>query len=353
MKDNIEILKSHIKNGIGVCHLVYPSDEQENEHIFVASDTSQFQTGAIIGNLTLDNDEISNVRVCGYSSKALEEPETFLSARARELAGLMHGINSFKDLLPKDARLIFIVDHKSLEDLHCKPSLKPSSGTRARRAYSSVMEFSRARVIYLPNTSDIIKTCDNLSRHPIFEIDHKAVFHPSILCPKRTKENSSSDHLNNLKLQIPRPKVDVRAIIDAQKKCTEISGIRENIEQNKSKNNDYFLLNDLVYKKVRNKKLVVIPESLTIDIINYFHQALFHIGEKPLLQHLNKNEHFLFKQKGKHVKACVKSCLRCNHIHRRYKTADVKQKLEPTLRPYSAVYADTMHYVCEGKKFYF
>jgi hypothetical protein len=333
MLENIEILKNNIKNGIGVCHLVYPANDDEFERIFVAADTSLHQTGSIIGNLRLENDEISNIRVCGYASKALVEQETLLSARARELIGLSHGIKAFRELLPEDARLIFIVDHKSLDSIIDKPALKTSGGTRVRGAYASILEYPLCRIIYLPNTSEIIKIVDNLSRHPIEELN-KEIFRPSF-------DKSSLGQFNNMELNIPRQVVYVNAIKDAQKACDHISKIKKTLlEKPRLVNSEYSLVNDIIYKRVRNGKLLaVIPQRLSRDIINYFHVTLHHCGEKMLLQHL-KSEPILLQGKLKNVAQCIKSCITCALVHKRYGTEGVEASIEPTLSPYAAMYAD-------------
>jgi len=60
-------IKKHIKNGLSASHMRYPDEHEKFEFLFVAAHTSKFKTGGVIGNLRMENNEISNVRECGYS----------------------------------------------------------------------------------------------------------------------------------------------------------------------------------------------------------------------------------------------------------------------------------------------
>jgi hypothetical protein len=334
MRINISTIKEHIRKGVNANHLNYPEDDS-NEHIFVSADTSKYRTGGIIGNVNFENDEISNVRVCGYSSKALEEQETFLSSRARELIGLSHAIESFKDLIPTDGKILFFVDHKSLEDITHKPALRTSGGERVRNAYAKLLEYPRCRVIFLPSDDNIIKVVDSLSRHPIDEIN-KTIFHP------KHYKKANDLQVNNTKLSVPRQKIDKNFIKEAQLKSEKFSKIKNDIltSKNGRMNLDYSVESDILFKRIKSGQLLaVVPESAAKEIINYIHILSSHCSEKQLHYQLKKESIWL-EGKTKLVKQCVQSCLLCALVHKRYATEPSGEPMKPTFEPYSRIYAD-------------
>ncbi|CAG5110420.1 Oidioi.mRNA.OKI2018_I69.chr2.g4828.t1.cds [Oikopleura dioica] len=124
----IDELKEEIKKGVSVDHLRYPS-EGDPDSLFLAADTSLTRTGCIIGNLTKNEDVITNITVAGYASRALDKQEQLLSSRARELIGLGHCLKAFEDLIPKDRPFMLLCDHKSLEGAKHLCKLKTSENS--------------------------------------------------------------------------------------------------------------------------------------------------------------------------------------------------------------------------------
>lgn len=337
IKKGIDSIKAVIKKGTQVCHLEYP-DGSSNEHLFLACDTSLTRTGAIIGNLTMKNSVITNIRIAAYASKLLTEQETLLSARGRELIGISLGLKAFKDLIPKSIKFIVFCDHKSLENIHHSTNLKTSGSTRVRLAYSELCEFPNLEVRYISASHEIIEIADALSRLNFLDTQplDRIIFHP--------KNYKNATELNTTKLHFPKPIVDVVAIIADQKSDPETSAIRKQISGQfcTHKGVHYRLNNDILYRATKGGKwLAVVPLQSSRDLISYYHIAIGHGGRDLLLQRL-KDEPLWLTQKTELIAEVTRGCLLCHMTlpERFSHRSEEKHQIRPTLRPYAHVFVD-------------
>ena len=200
----------------------YP-DGSANEHLFLACDTSLTRTGAIIGNLTMKEGVISNIKIAAYAFKLVTEQETLFSAKERELIGISLGLKAFKDLISKPIKFIVFCDHKSLKNKHHSTNLKTTGSTRVRLAYSELCEFPNLEVRYISASHEIIEFADALSRLNFRDTQplNRTIFHP--------KNYKNATELNTTKLHFPKPIVNVVAIIADQKSDPETSTIQKQI----------------------------------------------------------------------------------------------------------------------------
>jgi len=341
IRKGIGAIKSEISKGTTTKHLEYP-DINTNERLFVACDTSLTRTGAIIGNLTLKNDVISNIRIAAYASKLLTEQETLLSARGRELIGISLGLKAFKDLIPKSIKFLVFCDHKSLENVHHSTNLKTSGSTRVRLAYSELCEFPNLEVRYISASHEIIEIADALSRLSFLDTEclDRTIFHP--------KNYKNATELNATKVQFPKPIVDVSAIIADQKSDPNVSAIRKQISGKfcTFKGIHYRIENDILYRATKaGKWLAIVPLNSSRDLISYYHIAIGHGGRDLLLQRL-KDEPLWLTNKTELITEITRGCLLCHmQLPERFShRSEEKQQIRPTLRPYAHVFVDCVDF---------
>jgi len=335
----IKQLKEEIKKGVSVDHLKYPENGTK-EFLFVAADTSLTKTGAIIGNLHLDGDVVSQVSIAGYASKALDKQEVLLSSRARELIGLGHALKAFEDLIPKDRRFLILCDHKSLEGAKHSTKLKTSGNSRVRLAFSRILEYPLCTVHYLPGEHPVISVADALSRLPVNELGkiNTNIFDPANI----TKESLQINEVQTFSQQ--KPVVDRSMIIEHQKRSDKFSKIRKKLAGKAMLTVDkvaYTLHEDLLYRSTKNgKMLAVVPKTLTKDLISFYHVATAHSGKAPIDEKL-KEEPIWLENKTEYLAQAVDGCLFCNLVQpSRFRSKSDIIALKPSQRCYDKVFVD-------------
>jgi len=348
----IKQLKEEIGKGVSVDHLKYPSDG-DSEFLFVAADTSLTKTGAIIGNLNLDGDVVSNVTIAGYASKALDKQEVLLSSRARELIGLGHALKAFEDLIPKDRRFLIMCDHKSLEGAKHSTKLKTSGNSRVRLAFSRILEYPLCTVHYLPGEHPVISVADALSRLPVIELGkiNTNIFDPANI----TKESFQMNEVQAFKQQ--KPVVDRSMIIEHQKRSDKFSKIRKKLTGRNMVTVDkvtYTVYEDLLYRSTKNgKMLAVVPKTLTKDLISFYHVATAHSGKAPIEEKL-KEEPIWLENKTEYLSQAVDGCLFCNLVQpSRFRSKSDIVALKPSQRCYDKVFVDLVELSVGDKMLHF
>jgi len=346
--DGIKKLREEIVKGVSVDHLTYPTGEDGN-FLYLAADTSLTKSGAIIGNLKRTGDVISNITIAGYSSKALDKQEVLLSSRARELIGIGHALHAFEELIPKDRKFIILCDHKSLEGAKHSTKLKTSGNSRVRLAFSRLLEYPLATVHYLPGEHPLIGVADALSRLPVLEIgkiDSK-IFDPSNI----TKENHQLNTTEIFSQQMPV--VDVKKIIEHQKRSDKFSKIRKKLFGQPSitlENINYQLHDDVLYRSTkRGKLLAVVPKTLTKELISFYHVATAHAGKAPIEEKL-KDEPLWLENKTEAIKQAIDGCIFCCLVQpSRFKSKSDIVALKPSHASYMKVFVDLIEISVSGK----
>ena len=125
IKDGFQKVKDCIKSGIATHHLSF--ETENNNIIFIASDASLYACGFCIGNATLKNKEITDIKFCHFGSKVFDKQVSLLSSRGRELIGLSTALTSFSDLIPPGLEFTAIVDHQSLVNIQTSKVLGKTS----------------------------------------------------------------------------------------------------------------------------------------------------------------------------------------------------------------------------------
>jgi hypothetical protein len=349
IKDGIIKLRETIRNGLNTFHLEYNSSNP-NRYIFICADTSLYKTGGVIGNCTMKNGQILDVKIAGYSSKRLNDQETMLSSRARELIGIQAALRSFKDMVPTTEELLIFTDHRSLAGIVHSSGLKGSGSTRTRSAFADLIEYPRSRVFYVPNTHDLIKCVDSLSRVNVSdsEVDVN-IFNPKVFRSARKeeeilrKDKSEEVQVNAVKLRKKVQKVDILQIVREQLASKRFSPIQKKLE-----NDESITIEDKVYTKKNNglylktkegKPLLVIPKTLAYNILENIHVLSCHAGVQGILRQVEQEDVWV-ESKNKIAAEVCRACILCKLIYRKHEKKSKDQKIRPSFSPYSMAYTD-------------
>ena len=338
--ENLKKLQDSLKDGLGTCHLEYNS-KIKNRKIFLCADTSLKWSGGVIGNVTVKDGTLEDIKIAAYCSKGLTEQESMMASRARELIGIQMTIRAFKDMIPTTEEVLIFTDHKSLSGIVHNPGLKTSGSTRTRGAFAEILEVPNSRIYYVPATSEIIHVVDCLSRINIKDTEISAeIFHP-----KNFKKGTNIEEVqvNHLKLKKKVPKVDYLEIIKAQlasEKFSKIHGKIQNDELISIDNDKYVKRKNGLYKKtIDGKELIVIPKELGKNVLEVIHVKAAHIGVKGLLK-LIEAEDVWIETKTKSAHDICRACITCKLIYNKTERRIEDQKIRPSFEPYQRVYSD-------------
>jgi hypothetical protein len=230
----------------------------------------------------------------------------------------------------KDRKLIILCDHKSLEGAKHSTKLKTSGNSRVRLAFSRLLEYPLATVNYLPGEHPLIGVAYALSRLPVLEIEKidSRIFDPSNI----TKENPQLNTTEIFRQQMPV--VDVKVIIEHQKRSDKFSKIRKNLFGQVSitlENINYLIHNDVLYRSTKREKLLaIVPKPLTKDLISFYHVATAHSGKAPIEEKI-KEEPLWPENKTESIKQGIDGCIFCCLVqHSRFCKAESTLTIIPT-----------------------
>ena len=347
IKDSIDQLRKSIKNGISVSHLDYA------EPVFLAVDSSLTGVGFALGNMSGEGSEPQNVRYSHFGSKFFDKIERQLSSRSRELIGLSHALESFKDLLPAGLSFTAYVDHMSLTKIHGKSDLgKTSYITRVRNAYGVILNFPNMVIRHLPGKSAVIGLVDGISRLVIknSSVVHTAEFDPEV--------KGNFEIVSNA-LRIARPEIS-REIVEKEQKNDPyigpiLSDILESNERLICKNNiTYVLVGNLVYRKTEDGSLLLmIPENQAKIFLEYIHVQTFHRGSAALNNALLRTPVFI-RNRSKLISETTRECLFCQ-ISTSGKFRDKNEEnfvMRPALEPFSKISVDLLQFGTSENSWY-
>ncbi|CBY39584.1 unnamed protein product [Oikopleura dioica] len=342
IKECVDALKKRIKeNGVSLIHLKY-YDGTHGKYCFIASDSSLYGTGACIGNCTMIDDQTSEIEIAAFCSRKLDDQEAMLSSRSRELIALSVALQSFRDIIPKSLPVLAFVDHQSLVNIRKNINLKTSGQTRVRKAFATVLDFPNLKIFYIPGNSEIINVVDYISRHAEFvirEID------PSILSPKKieTEEIQTNQITDITEIGKTVKEIDVDVLKKEQK--LEFGEIM-NGPQGSFKivgKKEFIVQNDLLFEKVRSGAvLLVIPDCLADEIIQFLHVSSLHASQEEIFRKIRAQK-ILIKNRCERVSRLLKHCVYCK-IRCTTKHSFEKQEFprEPALKCREKIHVDCL-----------
>lgn len=340
VKNGLNKVKELIKAGIATHHLSFESSNKNV--VFIATDASLYACGFCLGNATLQNDQLTNVKFCHFGSKIFDKQVSLMSSRGRELIGLSTALTTFSDLIPPGLEFLAIVDHKSLINVETSKNLgKTSVNTRTRSAFANVLNYPNMKIKHFPGKSWLISLCDGISRS----------YFPVNLLPKSTLDptidikNTTLIESNHLKINAP--KISRASIIKEQALDKEISEIIHKMEQKTLhkmiiKEKIYCFQNNLLHLVSKaGDLLIIIPETIANDLIHYLHEMSLHQGREKLKNAVYDAKIFI-KNKLKIIDETVRHCLYCQltNPNRYDKTDKIEYKIRPAFAPFEEVSVD-------------
>ena len=304
------------------------------EKIFVCVDSSLSGCGFCCGNCKYENSEIFDIEISHYGSRAFDAQIQLLSSRARELIGASFALLSFSDIIPENLEFLLIVDHKSLTHIKNSEQLNKTLETsRARLAFSRILNYPYMKIIYLSNQHELICISDGLSRNEKFKVS---------LIPEQwlNSFSFSSNLLNVYQEKVSREKIEEYQKID--KFLVDIKLKLNKDGEYESKLGRFKVKNGLIYVVVKSGiELIYIPAALSIDIINMIHIQSVHPGAK-LLQKIISSSNFYIKNRFELVRRVTRNCLFCQlrRPNQYPKQENIYYPIRPALRPMAAVALD-------------
>lgn len=234
-------------------------------------------------------------------------------------------------------------DHQSLERITTKSDLgKTSFLTRIRQAYSIVLNYPRMIICHLPGKSAVMEVADGISRLtlPRPERLETAELDPEVFEPEVVTNA----------LRFDKPTVSRAKIAEEQKSDPFVSKIRaELLDLNKSRlvrnGTEFVKVRDLIYQKSKdtNRLLLIIPEVLSYDILNFIHISNFHRGADSLKNALLR-EPILIRNRTRLISNLVRTCLYCQMSNpSKFRDKNEDLPMRPSLQPFQKVSIDLFH----------
>lgn len=337
IRESLQSLRQKLKNGEGTVHLSY------EQPIFLCVDSSLVACGFALGNFKWVDEKPVNMKFSHFGSRVFEKAERYLSSRSRELLGISHALSEFSDLIPPSLEFTIFTDHQSLERISWKSDLgKSSFVTRIRAAYGVVLNYPRMRIFHLPGKSDCMQIADGISRLSVASPEQieTAEFDPDLVAPM----------VESNVLHFETPVVTKEKIQNLQKSDPFVSKIRSEMTEKTrnriDKNGKQFVkINDLIYQRsnANDRLLLIIPEILSKDILNYLHVVNFHKGADALRNSLLK-EPILIRNRSRLISEISRSCLFCQISESsKFPEKNYDFRMRPTLKPFDKVSIDLMH----------
>ena len=337
IRESLENLRQKLKEGKGTVHLSY------EQPIFLCVDSSLVACGFALGNFKWVDGKPVDMTYSHFGSHVFEKAERYLSSRSRELLGISHALSEFSDLIPPSLEFSIFTDHQSLERISWKSDLgKSSFVTRIRAAYGVVLNYPRIRIFHLPGKSDCMQIADGISRLTVASPEQieTAEFDPDLVAPS----------VDCNVLQFETPVVTKEKIHDLQKSDPFVSKIRSEMAEKTinriDKNGKQFLkINDLVYQRANanGRLLLIIPDLLSKDILNYLHVVNFHKGADALKNSLLK-EPILIRNRSRLIAEISRFCLFCQISESsKFPEKNYDFRMRPTLKPFDKISVDLMH----------
>lgn len=264
------------------------------EKVYVVADSSASHTGYIAGNLYTNNG-VQRFTVCFVGSFKMHQSLINSSSKLHEAYGLLNTMKILQKEI-QGATVTLYSDNKSAISLIEKGRFNESDTPRTLRYLFPYLLNVQLEAKYIEAKSSVITICDAISRN-LIRTGEKI----------RTIQNSEDWPLN------------LDAISKEQRKDAKCMDIIKLLENGKKfvKNNKSFKLEEGILKVVNSKeqKLIVIPDSLTVQYLTSLHLRYIHPSTEKMIR-LIQNENIYLFQQNQHVQSMVQSCFTCQ-IHSR------------------------------------
>ena len=183
-------------------------------------------------------------------------------------------------------------DHKSLEFF--RNTKHNSLGIRIINIIQYLSRFN-LKIIYLPGSDKKIAPADLLSRAPYFSIQSKS----------EESEPKDSDELHNFTINNVSKifPFTLKHFEELQINDEKISKLRADPKE------PYFLRDNLLYRKIKNQDVLVIPTSFVPEIVSHTHFSKGHLSGAKLHKFLRM--HFSAPKLRYHCLNVAKFCNDC------------------------------------------
>ena len=277
--------------------LVYPN---RTDTFILDTDASHSCIGAVLSQYQ-NGDE----RVISYASRKLSSTEKFYCTTRKELLAVVTFVRQFKHYL-YGKKFLLRTDHKSITWM-----LKAELNTSQYFNWKNELSLFDFEVVHRPGDKHVnadflsrnpeCEQCDVLHENPKRKRNVKlitgrcnCIFNDVDICAEQRKDNQ----LNELKeiLSGERPIGDIRS-----KDISVLYSKRASLKVN----------DDIIYKKMKNEKLVpIMPMSQRKKFLNAAHVTLGHVGTSKLIQFLKEATYW--PNISLDVKLLVEECEHCN-----------------------------------------
>jgi len=276
----------------------------------VRTDASNVGVGAVLCQRS--DDGTDSIITC--ASKALSSCQRNYTVQEKELYGIIFALEKFKEYL-EGYNFILETDNRALTFLQTMRN----KNDRLMRWAAYLQEWSPS-IQHIKGTDNTI--ADFLSRNPEFNSEEEEfeVVKPYMFPPTSLFMLSTSMDLEKIKK----------------------SQVKHNLKLLMNNNNDYEIINGIIYKKFNDKLKIVIPEDLENEIISEFHDPPHqgHFGINKTYSKIKNSVYFpnMLKKVQNYIHHCDK-CQRNKYANR--KPAGLMQASVPSA-PGEILYFDIL-----------
>lgn len=249
-----------------------------NKIFYLQTDSSDHATGAHLYQKG-DKNEIHTI---AFTSKSMKPSELNYTTTEKELLAVIQAIRKFYSMIA-GYKIIVLTDHKAITFLHtCK---NPTQRISRWLLYLQPLDIE---VQYIPGPENIIP--DALSRNPAdreeVETFEKA-FKISII--------KISEEASGILKQLHNHQIENNKL--------------KNIIENEDQYINFKMVNKVLYKKVGQRWLAVLPDQNVDNLIEEIHKAYGHIGSNKCFKLIH--ESFTADKLKKRIKKITKKCEVC------------------------------------------
>uniref|UniRef100_A0A2A4JAD9 RNA-directed DNA polymerase n=1 Tax=Heliothis virescens TaxID=7102 RepID=A0A2A4JAD9_HELVI len=269
--------------------LIHPDN---NRQYYLQTDSS----GVGVAGCLYQLDDEDNEHVVGFCSKALTRPEQQWTVSEQELWAVVYSLKKFETYL-KGTKVVIRTDHKSLSFIN-NWNLYSARVTR----WILFMQQFDYTVEHIKGSDNIVP--DILSRYAygveaVQELRKVCLDIAMFTTRKAVAVSNSLKAIAKAQRQDTFYKSIIDCLVDGSVKEVRCRGGK-------------FILNDdkLIYKRDHTEKeVIVVPESLQVDIIQAVHEEAGHFGEARIKRLVS--DRFYFIGMAKAVKSVLRQCDLC------------------------------------------
>ena len=293
--------------------------------LILVTDASNVGTGGVLYQKNSEN----KLEPLGFTSKIFSPQEQKMSIRDRELLSVYRGIKAWEH--------IFIAtpvhchtDHKSLEFFQSTKFNHLSLRSRNIISYLNRFEIS---IVYIAGNSPLMATSDMLSRAHKFSTDQ--TFENFDTDPESPCDNRYFA-INTLAAK-SEPIFTFETYKSVQDNDPEISKLKMSPAE------PYQVINGLLYKSLKDRKLVVLPEHFLTELVNYVHVEKGHLSGQKLYKYLRLT--FTGPRLRQNCLSISSKCLDCISVKTQKKLTPEAIKIpDVSEKPFDRVFCDLVDF---------